>query len=149
EAPDQEMADPQVVVVSEHFGDLLGCSDQRGGVAVGPGQLGDLGPQPLIDPLALLRDRQQAACAGGRVTVGRLAMTRLVLQGRRALENSLRLRPSLLLGVGDDRPNRKAEARGWPAMPCRSVVDARGHLANLCVGFPPKREGVGMLSGDL
>jgi hypothetical protein len=35
------MADPQVVVVAEHFGDLLGRSDQRGGIAVGPGLTGD------------------------------------------------------------------------------------------------------------
>ena len=43
-ASDQEMADAEIVVVAEHFGDLFGRADQRGGVAVGAGQFGDLGP---------------------------------------------------------------------------------------------------------
>ena len=80
EAADQEVADAEIVIVAEYFGDLLWRADQRRGVAVGAGQFGDLGPQPLVDPGALLRQRQQTPRAGGRMTIGRFAIAGLVLK---------------------------------------------------------------------
>ena len=66
------MADAEIVIIGEDLGDLLGRADQRGGVAVGAGELCDLGPQPLVDARPLFRGCQQPLGAGGGVAVGRL-----------------------------------------------------------------------------
>ncbi|MGY4326341.1 hypothetical protein ACVWWG_000755 [Bradyrhizobium sp. LB7.2] len=70
EAADQEMADAEIVIVAEDFRDLLRRTDQRRGVAVGAGELCDLGPQPLVDAAALVGKREQAPRAGRGVAVG-------------------------------------------------------------------------------
>jgi len=57
---------------------LLGRPDQRRGVAVGAGEFGDLGPEALVDPGALLGQRQQPPRPGGGMTVRRLAISGLV-----------------------------------------------------------------------
>src|SRR5260221_8095157 len=53
EAADEEGGDAQVPVVEHGFADLGGGADQGGGVALGAGEGGELGPQALVDYLAL------------------------------------------------------------------------------------------------
>ena len=79
EAADREVADAEIVIVAEHFRDLLRRADQRVGVAVGAGELGDFGPQTFIDAGALFGQRKQPARAGGRTAVSRLAIA-LILE---------------------------------------------------------------------
>lgn len=74
------MADAEVAIVAEDLGDLLGRADQRGGVAVGAGELCDLGPQPLVDAAALVGEREQTPRASGGMAVGGLAIAGLVLE---------------------------------------------------------------------
>ena len=58
EAANKEMVDAQIVIVAEDFRDLFGRSDQRSGVAVGTSELGDLCPEPLVDPRTLFSQRK-------------------------------------------------------------------------------------------
>src|SRR3979411_2094425 len=80
EAANKEVADAEIVIVAEHFGDLLGRSDPRGGVAVGAGEFCHFGPEALVDTGALLGQRQQPSRAGRRMTVSRFAIAGLDLQ---------------------------------------------------------------------
>ncbi len=149
EAADQEVVDAEVVIIAEHLGDLLGRSDQRRGVAVGAGELCHFRPQPLVDPRALVGEREQPLRAGRRVAVRRLAVAGLVLQRGRACENVVGLLPGLLLGVGEDRTHRQAEARARPAIFRRGRAHAGGDVADLRVGFAPQRESIGVFGRDL
>ena len=108
------MTDAEIIIVAKHLGDLLGSSDQRSGVAVGPREFCNFRPQTFVDPGALLGQREQAARPGGRVAVGRLAVAGLVLQRGRARQNFLGLGPRLFLGVGQDRPDRQKRGAGRP-----------------------------------
>ncbi len=143
------MADAEIVIVAEHFRDLLGRADQRGGVAVGAGELGDFGPETFIDAGALLGQRQQPARAGGGMAVSRLAIAGLVLQRGGARQNLLGLGPCLFLGVGEDGADRQAKARRGPSMLRRGDANPRGHIAHLCVRFAPQRKCIGMFARHL
>jgi hypothetical protein len=119
EAANQEMADAEIVVIAEHFGDLFGRSDQCRGVAVGTGEFCNFGPEALIDPGALLRQREQSTRTGRCMTVSRLAVAGLVLQRRRARQDLFSLCPCPFLGIGKNGANRQAEA---PAPFFREIV---------------------------
>jgi len=54
EAADQKVADAEVVIIAEHFGDLLRRSDQAVGVLLAPVSLAISVHSPLVDPGALL-----------------------------------------------------------------------------------------------
>ena len=127
------MADAEIVIIAEHVGDLFGRPDQSGGVAVGAGELGDFGPQPLVDPGALFGQRQQPARAGGGMAIGGFAVASLVLQRGGLRQDRFGLGPGLFLGVGQDRPAREAEARRRPAMLDGRGPDTRRHIAHLRV----------------
>src|SRR4051812_50037328 len=111
------MADAEVAIVAEDLGDLLGRADQRGGVAVGAGELCDLGPQPLVDAAALVRAREETPRASGGMAVGGAAATGLFLARRGARNKRPRLFPSLFLGGGEDRAYRQALTRPPSAPP--------------------------------
>src|SRR6201987_2774446 len=143
------MADAEIVIVAEHLGDLLGRAYERRGIAVGAGQLRDRGPQPLVHSRPLIRKREQPLCAGGGMAVRWLAITGLVLQRGCALEDRLRPGPGLLLGVGEDRPHREAEARRRPAMFRGGGAHLGSLLAHLRVGFAPQRKRVSLLARDI
>jgi hypothetical protein len=119
----RKVADAEIVIVAEHFGDLLGRTDQRRGVAVGAGQFGDLGPQPLVDPRALLRQRQQTPRAGGRMTIGRLAIPGLVLQRRCAARISSALAHAF--SSVSARIGRTDRLKRGVGRPCRQRRHAR------------------------
>ena len=142
------MANAEIVIVAEDFGDLLGRPDQRGGVAVGPGEFCHFGPETLVDTRTLLGQRQQPARAGRRMTVSRPAIAGLVLQRGRARQNLLRLCPGPFLGVGKDGPDRQTESRSRPTVFRSRDANPRRHIAHLRIGFAPQRKCVGMLARD-
>src|SRR5258708_11421763 len=143
------MADAEIVIVAENFGDLLRRSDQRGGIAVGARELGYLCPETFIDPGALLRQRKQSTRAGSRMTIGWFAIAGFVLHSRRLVKDSFGLCPGLFLGVGKDGTDRQTKAGGRSAMLCGGGPNPRRHIAHLRIGFPPERKCIGMLAGNL
>src|SRR3981189_1617879 len=128
EAANKEVADAEIVIVAEHFGDLLGRSDQRGGVAVGPREFCDLRPETLVYAGALPGQRQQPPRARGRMTVRRFAIAGLVLQRCCPRQNLLGLCPGLFLGVGENWANRQTKSRGRSAVFRRSRSNPRRYI---------------------
>ena len=148
ETTNEEMADAEIVVIAEHFGDLLGRSDQGRGIAVGAGEFGDLGPQPLVDPSAR---RPATAAAAHRRSHDRQPVcdSRSCPAARsHAPEFSSAFAHALSSVSAMDRTNRQAKARGRPAVFRGSGANPRRHIAHLRIGFAPQREGIGMLARD-
>src|SRR5262249_6922189 len=92
---------------------------------------------------------QQAARAGGRMTIGRPAITGLVLQRGGTRKDLFSLGPCPFLGVGKNGADRQTKSRGGPAIFRSGSPHPRRDVANLRVGLAPKREGVGVFGSDL
>ncbi len=135
------------MVVDERVGDLLRRPDERGRTPAAAGERRHLGPQALVEPLALRGGGQQALAARVRRRRLRAGPARLV-DGAGRLVDGLGPRPGRFLRVGEDRAQRHGEARR-AAVFARRRPDRAGDLAHLRVGLAPQGVDVGVLAGDL
>src|SRR5215510_424254 len=83
------------------------------------------------------------------MTVGRPAITGLVMQRGSTHKNLFSLGPGPFLGVGEDGTDGQTKSRGGPAIFRGGGSHPRRHIAHLCEGLAPKGEGVGVFAGDL
>src|SRR5690606_33178326 len=124
-------------------------ADEAGRVAAGAADGGEPRPQALVEAVTARGRRQQAL----RADVRRRVAGGLVAGGRApradALDDLLGALPRGLLGVGEDRAQRQAEAQAAAAVLRGRGAHAPHHARHLVERLAPERVHVGVAPGDL